>query len=89
MVKTILSKEGVKKILASHNPDEIRKVYFAKIQKTEEPLEDEEFEIYGAAVYSINLKWLEDLLNSDNVLFIKIDTSDERIPTTLEADNEL
>ena len=89
MIKTILSKEGVKKILASHNLEEIKKVYFAKIAKTENPIEDEEFEVYGASIYSINLHWLEDLLNSDNVLFIKIDTSDERIPTTLEANNEL
>lgn len=86
MIKIVMSKEGVKKILNSHDVKEIRKIYALYIFKG---YDGGSFDGSFQNLTDLTLGEIERLLNEDRVMFIKIDTSDEKNLTTMEADNEL
>lgn len=86
MIKIVMSKEGVKKILNSHDVKEVRKIYALCIFQS---YDVNRFEGEFRSLVTLTLGEIERLLNEDRVMFIKIDTSDEKNLTTMEADNEL
>lgn len=87
MIKIVMSKEGIKRVLAKHDVHEMENIYIVTIEPHWEIVGFYSFR--SVILLDCSVGYLEKCFERDDVMFIKIDTSDEKNLTTMEADNEL
>ena len=75
VIKTILSKEGVKKILNSHNLDEIKTIALLKINhRFNNPKEL----VFGCSfIYTMALHNIEEYLNDEDCMFFRFEYKED------------
>lgn len=83
IIKTVLSKEGVKKILNSHDLENIKTIAVIKINHH---FNDPKSLVFGCSfIYTMALIDIEELLNDEDTMFLRFEVVDEKKPTENHA----